>query len=228
MLSTSAIQCNVWFYSVIPRPWLASCCIVNVLVLLSVKMFMIFSYLCGWVGSQTFMLQCGSHVACMSCFVSIFGSFLHQIVWLLLLWKWWTLPHAPTTLNLQVDFPTSPTPSHGFKICLYQHANFHWNHWRNDKVEILNGILEAPQHKFLCNIKGFDSEAWRHMNMFFRSQHAFPTQFLATIHNILYPLPSVFPNTCSIPPFLLYLANCSSNPDVLSTYSKPQISSTQS
>ena len=59
----------------------------------------------------------------------------------------------------------------GFKIDLYQHANFHPNHWRNDKVEILNGVLEAPQCKFLCNIKSFDSKAWRHMNMSFRSWH---------------------------------------------------------
>jgi len=115
----------------------------------------------------------------------------------------------------------------GFKIDLYRHANFHPNCWRNDKVEILNGILEVPQRKFLCNIKSFNSKAWRYMNTFFRSRHTFPTRFLATIHNLLYPLPSVFPNTCSIPPFLLYLTNCSSDPDVLSTYSKPWMRSTQ-
>src|SRR6266436_2300440 len=77
------------------------------------------------------------------------------------------------------------------------------------------------------NIKSFNSKAWRHMNTFFRSQHTFTTRFLATIYNPLYPLPSVFPNTCSIPPFLLYLANHSSDPDILSTYSKPQMRSTQ-
>src|SRR5258707_14608697 len=68
---------------------------------------------------------------------------------------------------------------------------------------------------------------WRHMNTFFRSWHTFTTRFLATICNPLYPLPSVFPNTCSIPPFLLYLANHSSDPDILSTYSKPRMRSTQ-
>ena len=115
----------------------------------------------------------------------------------------------------------------GFKIDLYRHANFHPNCWRNDKVEILNGILEVPQRQFLCNIKSFDSKAWRYMNTFFRSRHTFTTQFLATIHNLLYPLPSVFSNTCSIPPFLSYLTDCSSDPDVLSTYSKPRMRSTQ-
>jgi len=154
------------------------------------------------------------------------------------------LPHIPTMLNLQVNFPTacrikngiSREPLHhfawskritGFKIDLYRHANFHPNCWRNDEVEILNGILEAPQCKFLCNIKSSNSKAWRHMNTFFRSRHTFTTRFLATICNPLYPLPSVFPNTCSIPPFLLYLANHSSDPDILSTYSKPQMRSTQ-
>ena len=146
------------------------------------------------------------------------------------------LPHIPTMLNLQVNFPMacrikngmSWEPRHhfawskritGFKIDLYWHANFHPNHWRNDEVEILNGILEVPQCKFLCNIKIPNSKAWRHMNTFFRSRHTFTTRFLATIHNPSYPLPSVFPNTCSILPFLLYLANCSSNLDILSIQS---------
>jgi len=98
----------------------------------------------------------------------------------------------------------------GFKIDLYWHANFHPNCWRNDEVEILDGMLEVPQCKFLCN-----SKAWWTCSLEVSTpfQHDFQP-----VHNPLYPLPSIFPNTCSIPPFLLYLPNHLSNLDILSTY----------